>query len=68
MFVFGVIEIVDVVAPVFHKYVDAPLAVNTAELPTQNMVEVATTVGKLVTEIVPTAVFVQPVLAVPVTV
>ena len=68
MFVFGVIEIVDVVAPVFHEYVDAPLAVNTAVLPIHNVVDVDTTVGKLVTEIVPTAVFVQPEVVVPVTV
>ena len=52
----------------FHKYVDAPLDVNTAELPIHTTVDVDTTVGKLVTEIVPTAAFLQPVVAVPVTV
>ena len=59
---------VDVVAPVFHEYVDAPLAFNTAELPTQTLALVATTVGNAFTVTEPTAVFVQPVVAVPVTV
>ena len=68
MFVFGVTDIVDDVAPVLHEYVDAPLAVNTTELPTQTLALVATTVGDAFTVTEPTAVFLQPVVAVPVTV
>ena len=55
-------------APVLQEYVDAPLAVNVAELPTHILELVEATIGKLVTEIVPTAEFVQPVKAVPITV
>ena len=68
MFVVGVTDIVDVVAPIFHEYVDAPLAVNTAEPPTQTLALIATTVGNAFTVTEPTAVLVQPVVDVPVTV
>lgn len=67
VFVVGVTDIVDVVAPVFHEYVDAPLAANTAVFPVHTDADVATMVGKLVTEIVPTAVLLQPAAVVPVT-
>ena len=66
--VIGVAIIVDVVAPVFHEYVDAPLAVNTTVLPTHTAVDVATTVGNAVTDNIPTAEFVQPAIEVPITV
>ena len=47
---------------------DAPLAFNTAELPTQTLALVATTVGNAFTVTEPIAVFLQPELAIPVTV
>ena len=68
VFVVGLTEIVDVVAPVFQEYVDAPLAVNTAEFPAQVVEDVEATIGNALTVTLPTAVFLQPVVAVPVTV
>ena len=55
-------------AAVLHEYVDAPLAVNTAEFPAQVVEDVEATIGNALTVTLPTAVFLQPVVAVPVTV
>jgi hypothetical protein len=52
VFVVGVAEIVGVVAPVLHEYVEAPVAVKTAVLPTQTAVDVATTDGNALIEMV----------------
>ena len=56
------------VAPVFHVKVNAPLAVNVPVEPAQIVADVATTVGNAFTVTLPTAVFLHPVVAVPVTV
>jgi hypothetical protein len=45
---------------VFHKYVAAPLLVNVAVCPKQIVKELTVTVGNGITDIVATAVFVQP--------
>lgn len=54
--------------PGFHVYVLAPPAVSVADAPLQTVADVAVTAGKAFTVIVPVAVFVQVVAAVPVTV
>ena len=43
---------VDVVAPVFQEYVEAPVTASVVELPEQIVVEVATTLGVAVTVMV----------------
>ena len=55
-------------APVLQEYVDAPLAVNIAELPAHTDVDVEATIGNAFTVTLPTAVFLQPEVAVPITV
>jgi hypothetical protein len=67
-FVVGDTEIVDVVAPVLHEYVEAPVACSNAEFPAQVVADVAATIGNAFTVTLPTAVFIQPVVDVPVTV
>ena len=63
-------DIVDVVAPVFHKYELAPPTVNIVEKPSQIAVDEATTetTGKEFTVTVTVSVFEQPIAFVPVTV
>ena len=65
--IIGVTTMVAVVAPVFHVYVEAPLAVMVAEVPAQVVAELAATVGVEVTVIVAVLSLVQ-LLTVPLTV
>ena len=65
----GLTEIVDVVAPVLHEYVPAPLAVSVVEPPEHIVAGAAdvVTVGVVFTVIITDAILLQP-LVVPVTV
>ena len=64
----GLIEIEELLEPVFQLYVAAPLAVKTAVLPLQNKVllETAVTLGEGLTVMVQMAVSVQPSILIPV--
>ena len=64
----GLTVIAAVAGPVFHEYVDAPLAVIVPELPLQIVALVEVTLGKAFTVTVVLAVPVHPFASVPVTV